>query len=775
MLQRLARTCFRRRWVVLGVWVAILFVLNMLANGVIGSNFRTDFKLPDTESRTVFQLLEKANPDRSGTTSQIVFQDAAGVTTPEVQQAMQGLFDKVDQLKGVEVVSPYAEQAGGPRSRQITDDGTIAFAELNVSDRSQSQYTSLAKHIRDLGDQVNIQGLNLQYGGDMFAEFTVPSSELLGILAAIIILLVAFGSVLAMGLPIGTALFGLGTGISLVVLGSHLFSMPDFSTQLAAMIGLGVGIDYALFIVTRYREALHLGKTPEDATATALDTAGRAVLFAGTTVMISLLGMFLIGLKFVSGLAVAGSLAVLTMMLASVTLLPALLGFTKERIEITTWRGVIGLLAPTIGILLSVLTGIPAFALVGILTTVIVVVASLTFAKRLTHQIPRRRERPREKTFWYRWSRMIQHRPWPALGFGLIALVLLALPVLSIRLGFGDNGNLPDKQTARKAYDLLAEGFGPGFNGQLTLVATVPAGTDPATLQPVTDAVTKTPDVAFASPPVMVSDDLALWSVYPKSAPQDEATEKLVHTLREDVLPSTGVPVLVGGITAVSVDFSGYLGSRLPYFIGAVLLFSFILLMAVFRSVVVPLKAVILNLLSIGAAYGVVVAVFQWGWGASLIGLGRSGPIESWAPMMLFAIVFGLSMDYEVFLLSRIREEYDRTHDNATAVADGLASTARVITAAALVMVSVFASFVLGDQRAIKLFGLGLAVAVLIDATLVRMLLVPATMELLGDRNWWLPKWLDRILPKLNVDGEAHAPATPPQEPDKELVGASDR
>ncbi|HEX6786686.1 MAG TPA: MMPL family transporter [Acidimicrobiales bacterium] len=780
MLQRLARTCFRRRWIVLGVWVVVLFGLNVLANGVIGSNFRTDFKLPDTESRTVFQLLEKANPDRSGTTSQIVFQDASGVNTPEVQQAMDGLFQKVDQLKGVQVVSPFAQQAGGPQAggQQINGDGTIAFAELNVSDRSQSQYTSLANRIRDLGDEVKVKGLNIEYGGDMFAEFTVPSSELLGILAAVIILLIAFGSVLAMGLPIGTALFGLGTGISLVVLGSHLLSMPDFSTQLAAMIGLGVGIDYALFIVTRYREALHGGQAPEDATATALDTAGRAVLFAGTTVMISLLGMFLIGLKFVSGLAVAGSLAVLTMMLASVTLLPALLGFTKDRIDVTTWRGVIGLLAPTIGILLSILTGIPVFALVGILSTVVVVVASLTFAKRLKHQIPRRRQRPREKTFWYRWSRMIQHRPWPALAFGLIALLVLALPVLSIRLGFGDNGNLPEKQTARHAYDLLAKGFGPGFNGPLTLVATVPAGTDPTTLQPVSDAVAATPDVAFASPPIMLSDDLALWTVYPKSAPQDEATEKLVHTLRDDVLPSTGVPVLVGGITAVSVDFSSYLGSRLPYFIGAVLLFSFILLMAVFRSVVVPLKAVILNLLSIGAAYGVVVAVFQWGWGSSLIGLGRSGPIESWAPMMLFAIVFGLSMDYEVFLLSRIREEYDRTHDNATAVADGLASTARVITAAALVMVSVFASFVLGDQRAIKLFGLGLAVAVLIDATLVRMLLVPATMELLGDRNWWLPKWLDRLLPKLNVDGNAHAPATaPPQptDPDKELVGASDR
>ena len=626
-----------------------------------------------------------------------------------------------------------------------------------MSDRNQSQYQSLATQIRDLGDKVDVQGLNIQYGGDMFSTFELPASELLGILAAVVILLIAFGSVLAMGLPIGTALFGLFTGIALVTLGSHVFTMPDFSTQLAAMIGLGVGIDYALFIVTRYREALHGGQDPETATATALDTAGRAVLFAGTTVMISLLGMFLVGLKFVSGLAVAGSLAVLTMMIASVTLLPAMLGFVRERIDVTTWRGVIGLLAPTLAILLAVLFGAPALAMVGFLITIVVIIASVTFAKTLKHQIPRRREKPRERTFWYRWSRMIQHRPWRFLIGGLAALIVLALPVLSIRLGFGDTGNLPEKQTPRQAYDLLAAGFGPGFNGPLTMVAQVPAGTDPATLQPVTDAVAATPNVAFASPPIMVSNDLALWTVYPKSAPQDAATEKLVHTLRDDILPKTGQDVKVGGITAISVDFSGYLASRLPWFIGAVLLFSFILLMTVFRSVLVPLKAVILNLLSIGAAYGVVVAVFQWGWGGSLLGLGRSGPIESWAPMMLFAIVFGLSMDYEVFLLSRIREEYDRTHDNATAVADGLTSTARVITAAALVMVCVFASFVLGDQRAIKLFGLGLAVAVLIDATLVRMLLVPATMELLGDRNWWLPKWLDRILPKLNVDGNAHA------------------
>ena len=779
MLQRLARFCFRRRWAVLGAWIVVLVALSVLANGVIGSAFRTDFKLPATESRDVFDLLAKASPEQSGATAQIVFKDDAGVKQAAVQQPMEALFQKVDALPGVEVISPFSAQSGG---RQINQDGTIAFAQLNISDRSQAAYTDLADKIEALGENVHVTGLNIQYGGDPFAKFELPASELLGILAAVIILLIAFGSVLAMGLPIGTALFGLGAGLSLVTLGSHIFTMPDFSTQLAAMIGLGVGIDYALFIVTRYREALHDGASPEDATATAIDTSGRAVIFAGTTVMISLLGMFLMGLKFVQGMAVAGSVAVLTMMIAAITLLPALLGFTRERVEVTTWRGVIGLLAPTFGILLAILFGNPAPALLGFVVSAVIIIGSFTFAKNLRHQIPRRRQHRREETFWYRWSRLIQHRPWPALVAGLVVLILLALPVLSIHLGFGDNGNLPEKQTARKGYDLLAEGFGPGFNGPLILVAPVPAGTTPQDLANVSKAVAATKGVQYATPATILKDQLASWTVFPTSAPQDKATEQLVHRLRDDVIPKTGVDVKVGGLTAVSVDFSNFIARRLPIFIGAVLLFSFVLLMAVFRSLLVPLKAVILNLLSIGAAYGVVVAIFQWGWGASLIGLGREGPIESWAPMMLFAIVFGLSMDYEVFLLSRMREEYDRTHNNAVAVADGLAATARVITAAALVMVSVFASFVLGDNRAIKLFGLGMAVAVLIDATVVRMVLVPATMELLGDRNWWLPKWLDRILPKLNVDGEAHAPGGvpapvggPDESGEPELVGAGER
>jgi putative drug exporter of the RND superfamily len=649
----------------------------------------------------------------------------------------------------------------------------IAFAELQVRDREYQQLIDLGTKIQDIGKQVKVDGLKIEYGGDMFSKFEMPESEALGLLAAIIILLIAFGSVLAMGLPIVTALFGLGSGVALTVLVSNVQKMPDFAPQLTAMIGLGVGIDYALFIVTRYREGLHAGLDPHDAIASAVDTSGRAVLFAGATVIISLLGLYVMGLDFVRGLATGAALGVLVMMVAAVTLLPALLGFAGRRIEVTRYRGAIGMLVVTVGVLLAVLFKQGAFAGLGILGLLVVIVGSKTFAKGLANEIPRRRQKPRDQQLWYRWSRVIQHRPWPAFVVGLIVLVLLAVPVLSLRMGFGDTGNLKENQTARRAYDLLAEGFGPGFNGPIIVTVAGRAAQDAGALTAFRDMLQRTENVAATTDPIPVSSDLALVQVYAKSAPQDAATAQLVHRLRDSVVPASGLDARVGGFNAASVDFADYLSGRLPYLIGAVLILSFILLMVVFRSLLVPLKAVVMNLLSIGAAYGVVVAVFQWGWGASLIGVGRQGPIEAWAPMMLFAIVFGLSMDYEVFLLSRMKEEYDRTHDNANAVADGLASTARVITAAALIMFCVFSAFVLGDDRSLKLFGLGLAVAVLVDATVVRMVLVPATMELLGDRNWWFPHWLDRILPRVHIEGK-HAPVPPetPEREEEELVGA---
>jgi RND superfamily putative drug exporter len=769
MLDRIARFCVRRRGIVLIAWIGILVVTSVVANGIVKADYRADMQLPDSESRQVQDQLEAANPNRAGFNAQIVFEATQGVEDPEVKSAMEDLFAKVGELDGIDVTSPYSPEGAG----QVSTTAPIAFAELQVRDREYQQLLDLGKEVQDLGNDVQVDGLTIEYGGDMFSKFEMPESEALGLLAAIIILLIAFGSVLAMGLPIVTALFGLGTGVALTVLVSNVQSMPDFAPQLTAMIGLGVGIDYALFIVTRYREGLHAGMEPDDAVAAAIDTSGRAVLFAGITVIISLMGLYLMGLAFVRGLATGAALGVLVMMAAAITLLPALIGFAGRRIEVTRYRGAIGMLVVTVGFLLAVLFGVGAFALVGIVGLILVLVGSKTFAKGLRKEIPHRKVKPREEQPWYRWSRLIQRRPWPAFLTGLVVLLLLAVPVLSLRMGFGDTGNLNEDQTPRRAYDLLAEGFGPGFNGPIIVTVAGDTVQDPGALADFSQTLRDTEGVAAATDAIPMSDDLALVQVYADSAPQDEATAQLVHRLRDDVVPDTGVDARVGGFNAASVDFADYLGDRLPYLIGAVLILSFILLMLVFRSLLVPLKAVIMNLLSIGAAYGVVVAVFQWGWGASLIGVDREGPIEAWAPMMLFAIVFGLSMDYEVFLLSRMKEEWDRTHENATAVADGLAATARVITAAALIMVCVFSAFVLGDDRSLKLFGLGLAVAVLIDATIVRMVLVPATMELLGDRNWYFPKWLDRILPKVHIEGK-HAPVPPeaPEVDERELVGS---
>ncbi|MGH2792995.1 MAG: MMPL family transporter, partial [Actinomycetota bacterium] len=530
------------------------------------------------------------------------------------------------------------------------------------------------------------------------------------------------------------------------------------------MIGLGVGIDYALLIVTRYREQLHADHTVRESVAIAMDTAGRSVLFAGTTVVISLLGMLLMGVSFVQGMAIGAAAVVAVTVLASLTLLPALLGFAGHRLELTRRRG---LLAAGFVALALIGVGLEFTPLmIGFPIAIVVLVAGF-FAAPLKKEVPHRPPRPRQETLAYRWSRFIQHRPWTSAIVSAAVLAALALPVFSIHLSFSDEGNYPEETSTRKAYDLLAEGFGPGFNGPLILAAEVPQGTQPGELQDVTTAVATDRGVAFISPPIPSENGTAvLWQLVATTSPQDEATGQTVERIREEVLPALeqrlGTEINVTGAVAVALDFSGYLSSRYPYFFGAVLILSFLLLLAVFRSLLVPIKAVIMNLLSIGASYGIVVAIFQWGWLSDITGV-QPAPIEPWAPMMLFAIVFGLSMDYEVFLLSRVREEWHRTGDSRTSVADGLAATAKVISAAAAIMVVVFGSFLLESDRVLKLMGTGLAVAILLDATIVRMLLVPATMELLGDKNWWLPKWLDRILPKVDVEG--HADPVPEAEP----------
>jgi len=768
VLARLARFSFRKRWImVFAIWLPLLVVLNGVS-GAVGTDYRTDFNLPNSDSKLVQEALSNiGSGEDAGFIAQIVFTAPQGTDDPAVKAAMEPFFEQVDALEGVKVVSPYSPAGAQFNSTQET----ISFAQISYTNRGQAESITLADEIQDLGDAIaRPSGLTIEYGSELFAGFELPESEILGVLAAIVILLIAFGSVLGMGLPIGTALFGLGVGAGLLGIASNGLSMPEFAPQMAAMIGLGVGIDYALFIVTRYREHFHAGMEPEEAVVQAVDSSGRAVIFAGITVMISLLGLFIIGLSFVRGMAVSGAVSVLVMMLASITLLPALLGFVGKRIDETSRAAAIAVGTFVLLAVIGVFTGLAlGLALLGALAIAVVVmlVSFMPFGRSLRTHLPHRVEKSRDQRFWYRWSRLIQRRPWPPLLVGVIVLLLLASPLFSIRLGFGDTGNLTEDKTARKAYELMADGFGAGASGPLVLVSTDPLVT-PEAAKTVDAALAADEAITFATPGVEVAPGTWFWQASPVSSPQDKATTDLVNRLRTIELPATGLDVEVGGFTAGSVDFAEYLGGRLPILIGAVLILSFLLLMIVFRSILVPVKAVIMNMLSVGAAYGVIVAIFQWGWGKDLFGIGKAGPVEAWAPMMLFAITFGLSMDYEVFLLSRMKEEFDKTGDNASAVADGLAVTARVITAAALIMVCVFSAFVLGDNRQLKLFGLGLATAVFVDATIVRMVLVPATMELLGDRNWWIPKWLDRILPRINVEG--HHEPDPDLEPEPEPV-----
>ncbi len=770
MLGRLAAVCFRRRRRVVVAWLVGIVVLGGVM-GSVGSGYRSDFTLPDVESKRGIDILDARFAGQgAGQEGTIVFEAAQGVQSPTVRQAMQAFLADVATIPDVQSVSsPYAPGNEAQVSSSGADAGRVAYASFEApSDASVDETAEVGRQIRDRIPDV--EGLRVELGGAAFADFEVPSSEALGLGFAIIILIVAFGSVLAMGLPVGVALAGIASGTIVAGLLSQIITMPDFTSTIGIMIGLGVGIDYALLITTRYRENLHRGHDVEAATVIAMATAGRAVLFAGTTVVISLLGMLVMQLSFVSGLAIGAAVVVAMTLVASLTLLPALLGFAGERVEVTRWRGLIvaGLVAVA---LIGSGLGVPALVLVTLPAAVVVLVASLAVAP-LRRRVLDRPPKPLEQTLPWRWSRVIQHRPWTAVVVGAAVLGVLALPVFGLRLGFSDEGNYPADTTTRKAYDLLAAGFGPGFNGPLVLATEVPPGTSTGDLQAVADAVAADPGVAQVAGPTTndpAAPTAAMYRVIPTTAPQDEATTALVDRLRDDVLPAatagSGLDVAVAGTVAINVDFTDYLSARLPWFFAAVLGLSFLLLMVVFRSLLVPLKAVVMNLLSITAAYGIVVAVFQWGWGASLLNI-EGAPIEPFVPMMLFAIVFGLSMDYEVFLLSRVREEWDRTGDSRRSVVDGLAATARVITAAAAIMVLVFGSFLGESDRVVKLFGLGLSMAVLIDATIVRMLLVPATMELLGDRNWWLPRWLDRILPRFNIEA--------PSDLDAELAQLTD-
>lgn len=706
MLRGLARFSYRRRWLVLVLWIATVVGITA-ASGASGSGFSEEFRIAGTDSQAAFDLLDEAGLGEALVNGSIVVRADAGLDDPEVRARLDALVAEVEQAPHVaRVVSPTGGEERWVVSPLVPE---IAYTEVRFDAEFPEITADSAPVVRELAAQASGDGLAVELGGNVFSEQGPPegTAELIGLVAAVFILLVAFGSVLAMGLPIVTALFGLGVGFGVVGLLTTVVSVPEFATQLAAMIGIGVGIDYALFIVTRYRQGLANGLEPEDAVVAAIDTAGRAVLFAGATVVISLAGMLLIGIEFVGGLGVAAAAVVAVTMATSVTLLPAVLGFVGRTID------------------------------------------------RLSLPGAKARAESGRRGFWWRWSRTLQARPWPAALVGLVVLLAMSAPVLSMRLGSSDAGNRPTSDTTRRAYDLKTEGFGEGFNGQFVVVARAGAEDAPA-LGELATALAETPGVAAAFPPSEVAEGIHLIPVFPETGAQDEATVATVERIRSETIPAVvgdrPIEAHVGGITALFEDMSEVLEARLPLFIGVVLTLSFLLLLVVFRSVLVPLKAVFVNLLSLGAAYGLVIAVFQWGWGAELIGVGKPGPIESFLPMMMFAILFGLSMDYEVFLLSRIKEEYDRTGDNGLAVADGLSATARVITAAALIMVTVFGSFMFVDERVVKMFGLGLAAAILIDATIVRMVLVPATMELLGRTNWWFPRWLS-WLPVVHVEG----------------------
>ena len=686
-MRRYATWLTGHRKTVIFAWIVALVGVGMVA-GSVGSSFSENFKLPASDSQEAFDLLETRFPAQSGDTATIVYKAQDGVEAPATKRRMEGVFAEIAKQPHVsEVASPYAGDGAGA----VSEDGRIAYATVQFDQISDKLDKPEVERIISLSQDASGDGLQVEIGGQPVEEVRNESegdiSFLIGLGAAVVILLLTFGSAVAMGLPLVTALFALGVGLSLVTLGTHVFDTAEFAPQLAAMIGLGVGIDYALFILTRFRNGLDEGLEPRPAAIAAVDTAGRAVLFAGVTVIIALLGMMLLGLSFLYGVAMAAALAVLMTMIAALTLLPVLLTIAGRRVD--------RLRIPGLG---------------------------------------ERRASTAEDTRWFRWSREIQRRPVlsAALSGGL--LIVLCIPVLSLRLGSDDAGSDPAGSTTRKAYDLLAEGFGPGFNGPFSIVAALPGKGEDAALAEARKVLAGEADVA-ATTPVMLNpaENTGVFQVYPTTSPQSEATTELLDHIRGEVLPPiearTGAQVHVGGITAIFEDFGTAIDEKLPLFIGVVVLLSALLLMAVFRSVLVPVKAVCMNLLSIGAAFGLIVAVFQWGWGASLIGVDSTGPIVSFFPIFLFAIIFGLSMDYEVFLMSRIHEEWEHRRDATVAVTRGLALTGRVITAAAAIMITVFASFMIGEDRIIKLFGLGLSAAVFIDAVIIRTVLVPSLMH----------------------------------------------
>lgn len=710
LLARWGRYAVAHRRRVIAVWVVVALLLGVLARTVSEGTVNS-LTIPGAESQQAVEVLQQSFPARSGDYMDVVFAAENGVDAPGTSARIAEFVAAATSVPGVVAASSPLEGGG-----MVSADRTVAIARVQFAQAADDVPASAAKAIEELAAGARGEGLTVELGGPVAAaqEREGPNeSTVLGLTAAAIVLYVLFRAVMPSVLPIVSSMSGLATGFAVIFAMTAFVDLSKFAPNIAAMLGLGVGIDYALFIVARYREQVLAGHGTEDAVAVTMETTGKSVAFAGGIVITSLLGLGLMGIPFVQWLGVAAAAMVAVTMTASLTLLPALLGLVGPRILSRRQRRTTG----------------PGTAVQA------------------------------EGSIWFRLGHAIMRRPVVFFVVSATILLGLSIPVVQMRLGSADAGTNPESSTTRRAYDLVAGAFGAGMNGPLQVVV---EGATETQLRAAREAIAAAPDVQSVSPPVVnETGETAVLSVVPVSSPQSSETADLVHLLRDEVLPGTvgqtDVRTYVGGSTARSIDVAERIAARLPLFFSLVIGISLVLLVAVFRSLMIPLKAALMNLLSIGAAYGVVVAVFQWGWGMQLVGVTQAGPVESFLPMMLFAVLFGLSMDYEVFLVSRIREEYLATHDNAASVARGLAATASVITAAALIMIMVFLSFVLNDQRVVKEFGLGLAVAVLVDATVVRLLLVPATMELMGDWNWWLPKSVDRVLPRISVEGSSKA------------------
>jgi RND superfamily putative drug exporter len=721
------RWCIRHGRLVVAAWVAIVIVTNVLSSAV-GPQYATNFTLPGTQSQHVTDLLTSQFKAQSGDVDTIVFRYTRGrYNAPAVKPAIQALLAKVARDPHVvSVLSPYSPRA---RAVEVSRGGHVAFATVDYSKRANLLPDSTGKPVLAQVKAVHVPGLEVAAGGQVMEQaegFNIGPATVVGVIAAMLILLLTFGSLVGAGLPLVTAGLGLISGTALIGVATHFTSMSNVSPELALMIGLGVGVDYALFIVTRFRESYARVGEVQAAVIEAMDTSGRAILLAGTTVIIALLGMFATGVQFMYGLSIASIMAVLLVLLASLTVVPALLSRFGARL--VRKRGRRG--APVAA---QAAAGSPA-------------------------------EGVQSVSRWRRWSLLVQSRP-KTLALASLAVMLVCLiPFFSMRLDTSDSGNDPSGSSTRLAFNLLSQGFGPGFNGPLLVAVQLPHGASAgatAAVGQVRAALARTPDVvAVTAPRFSPAGTVAVLEAYPHSSPQAAATVTLVKRLRDDVFPPLarrlGVQAAVGGFTAGSIDFSHVLSVKLPLFIGLVVVVSALLLMVIFRSLVIPLQAAVMNLLSIGGALGATVAVFQWGWLGGLLGL-SPGPIEPWIPVLMFAVVFGLSMDYEVFLISRVREEWVHRGDATAAVADGIAFTGRVITAAAAIMVCVFMSFMLGDERTIKEFGFGLAIAVFLDALVVRCVMLPAVLQILGRATWKLPAWLDARLPEFNIEGGSPA------------------